>query len=99
MWRGDDLRMPDHRIVRIGRLLRENIQTRSGDRPAVQRLDKIMSVHDLPARRVDKKCRRLHTLERITREQAASLAGQRDMNRNEVAPGQQPVERNLRYAV
>ena len=97
MRRDDQVRRDrcDHRR----RLLRQHVERGAAQPPALQRREHGADVDDRAARRVDEQRARPHRFDRPSADQTARLAGQRNVQRDRVAFGEQLVELDEAHTV
>src|SRR5579884_1849238 len=100
-----DVRRHDHvvhleqRVVRVDRLVLENVESGAGQLAGPQRLDQRRLVDDRPAAGIDEVGGRLHQRELRSRDHVARLVVQEDVQRHVVALAQELLERHQLGAV
>src|SRR5581483_2353610 len=95
----DHVGAADQRVIGRGRLLLQHVQAGAGDPAVVEGADERLLVDDAAAGGVDQDRGRLHQAQLALPDQVAGTAGERDVDREEVGPGQQLVERDAARVV
>src|SRR5262249_13378798 len=96
MWRDNDIREREERIILSHRLSREDIEAGGCKVPSRERLEERGLIHELTARGVDQDGAGLHRRDRLTRHHADRLRRRGAMERNDVrAPEQRLLRRKF----